>query len=238
MIKFFVGDRGSGKTLQMVKDSQWFFEKGYSVFSNFPVWGYSPVASPLLNKKKIIRKDATMCNFMYFEDLEQKILGSLENETPTLFLLDEAPVLFHSREWQKFNLDLIYAINQSRKCNIHIFMSAQNYFAVDKQLRNTADYVYMCDKIRILNLYRVSILKPDYFKDEEKSEFMKKFIVKTKLYFTFQIKKYFKYYYTGQVILHKRFFDKYPKLFPDPKSITIKDVLNSSLRHKDIPIPL
>jgi len=238
MIKLFVGQKGSGKTLQMVKDSQWFFKRGYKVYSNFPVWGYSPNGERVL---KVFKKRVpTLGNFMYSEDLETTLKSTFEAKTPTLFMLDEAPVMFHSREWHNFDLDLIYALNQSRKSNVHMFMSAQMYHSLDKQLRETAEYVYLCEKklFKPIRLFTVMVVRPDYFKEEQDSKFLKQFIVKRKLYFENSLKQYYQFYDTEQVILPARFQAKYPQLFPDPSKVSIQDIVTHATEHRDIDIPI
>lgn len=241
MIKLFVGEKGSGKTLQMVKDAQWFFKRGYEVYSNFPVWGYSPEMS--IRKRKPFERTKylpRMGKYMYSEELEQNLKLSFERKQPTLFLLDEVPVMFHSREWKNFDLDLIHALNQSRKSNVHLYMSAQKFHAVDKQLRETAQYVYLCNKHfpKVFPISTVMVLKPDYFIEETKSVFQKKYIIKRKIYIGNSLKKYYKFYDTGQVILPQRFFEKFPEIFPDPHVISVDDIVQNSGKYTDTFIPI
>lgn len=246
MIKLFVGRKGSGKTLQMVRSAQWFFRRGYKVYSNFPCWGYSPKSVPknwferVLNGLFPGRLIPVLSEFIYTEQLEDKLKATFEQKLPTLFLLDEAPVMYHSREWKNFDLDLIYAVNQSRKSNVHMFMSAQTYNGVDKQLRETADYVYICEK-RLFKPIRVFVslaVTQEFFKEELKSIFLKKYIKKRKIMFEGSAKRFYKYYDTGQVILPRRFFEKFPTLFPDPSLVSIGMIRTGSLGHKDIEPPL
>lgn len=244
MIKLYVGRKGSGKTLQMVKSSQWFFKRGYKVFSNFPVWGLSPVIAKnkwqrVLNVvfKKYV---PTLATYIYTEELEERLKATFEEKKPTLFLIDEAPVMYHSREWKSFDLDLIYAVNQSRKSNVHVFLSAQTYNGVDKQLRETADFVFMCEKrlFRPIRLFTNMVVTQEFFKEDLKSIFLKKYIKKRILLPEFTAKKYYRYYDTGQVILPRRFFEKFPSLFPNPSDVTIEQIKSGSLGHKDIEPPL
>jgi Cdc6-like AAA superfamily ATPase len=243
MIKLFVGRKGMGKTLQMVKDAQWFFNRGYKVYSNFPCWGFSPektIYKKSLIKRLFNKKIPTLANYIYSEELEATLKSTFEQKQPTLFMLDEAPVMFHSREWKNFDLDLIYALNQSRKSNVHLMMSAQQYGALDKQLRETADFIYLCEK-KLPSPFRIfttMIVVPDYFKEEQKSVFLKNYIISRRFSFERSIKKYYKFYSTEQVILPQRFFTKYPQLFPDPTKVTIKDIELQALSHKDIQPPL
>lgn len=244
MIKLYVGRKGSGKTLQMVKSAQWFFNRGYKVFSNFPVWGLVPVVPKNFRERVLYalfpKFKPTLATYIHTEELEERLKATFEEKQPTLFLIDEAPVMYHSREWKSFDLDLIYAVNQSRKSNVHLFLSAQTYNGVDKQLRETADFVFMCEKrfIKPLRIFTNMAVTQEFFKEDLKSIFLKKYIKKRMILFGFQAKKYYKYYDTGQVILPRRFFDKFPNLFPDPSSVTIEQIVNGSLGHKDIEPPL
>lgn len=237
MIKLFVGEKGSGKTLQMVKDAQWFFRKGYEVHANFPVWGYHKKRG----LKNIFKKpEEVKADFMYAENLEKKLKNTFAKKKPTLFMLDEAPVMFHSREWKKFDLDLIYALNQSRKSNVHLFLSAQRFHALDKQLRETANYVYLCEKklFKPIRLFLTLVVKPDYFTEDQDSILLKHYIKKRKIGFETSMKNYFKFYDTEQVVLPERFQEKYPELFPDPALVTISDIREKASMHKDIQIPI
>jgi|GEM_PF-2581273 len=233
MIKLFVGKKGSGKTLQMIKDAQYFFNNGYKVYSNVACWGYK-------NNGFLRKKTRVKAEFIYFDELQKIIKNTLENKNPTLFMLDEVPVMFHSRNWKTFDLDLIYALNQSRKTDVHLFMSAQIFTAVDKQLRLTADYIYMCEKrlFKPIELFTVMVVDPTYFNDEVKNIFLKNYIKKRKYFFNNNLKKYHHYYDTGQVVLPKRFQEKFPNLFPDPKKLGIPEIIMSSMEHKDRNIPL
>ena len=239
MVKLFVGEKGSGKTLQMVKDAQWFFKKGYNVISNFPIWGFSPSGERVLFG---FRKsyEPRLSQFMHNEDLESTIKSTFESKVPTLFMLDEAPVMFHAREWKNFDLDLIYAINQSRKSNVHLFMSAQKFHALDKQLRESAEYVYQCERklFKPFRLFTTMVVRTDYFSENTKSMFIKKYIVKRKIFFEASLKKYRRFYDTGQVILPRRFYDKFPNLFPDPNTVSITSIVDSSKNFIEILPPI
>jgi hypothetical protein len=244
MIKLYVGEKGSGKTLHMVKDAQWFFKQGYDIVANFPVWGYSPKMS--LKRGSIIRKlfsnplEPTICRYMYPEHLEQAITESYINKRPTLFLLDEAPVIYNSRNWKNFDLDLVFALNQSRKTKVHFFMTAQRFKAVDKQLRDASQYVYKCEKMlfKPIRIFSALCVKPEYFDEEQDSALLKYYIIKRKYFHESQLAKYFQFYATDQVIGQERIIKKYPNLFPDPKLITIDEILVSSKLHKEEFIPV
>ena len=237
MIKLFVGQKGSGKTLQMVKDSQWFFDRGYEVYSNFPAWGWTKEKGikNIFKKKKKVQS-----NFMYAEELEDTLKSTFQKKKPTLFMLDEAPVLFHSRNWQKFDLDLIYALNQSRKSNVHMFISAQKYNALDKQLRETANWVYVCEKKNwgFMKWFITLVVNPDYFYDEGKSIHLKNYIKKRKISTNWGLQSYYKHYDTEQVVLPKRLMKKFPELFPDPATVTIPQIIERASQHEDLNIPI
>lgn len=229
MIKYFVGQKGSGKTLQMTKDAQYFFNKGYEIYSNYPLWGYKNIS--LFKRQKVIGR------FMYSDEFEDKLKTTFDGKKPTLFLLDEAPVLYNSRNWKNFDLDLIYALNQSRKTKVHMFMSAQKYDALDKQMRESANYVYLCER-KLKFIYTVMVVRPEYFKQDEKDIFLKRYIHRRKLYFKTNLRQYFKFYDTTHIVLPEKFYIKFPELFPNPKYFNITNIIENAKRYTEEYVPI
>jgi hypothetical protein len=241
MIKLYVGQRGSGKTAQCVNDAQWFFKRGYDIYSNVPCWGYSPRPKGERLIKRIFSPYVkTLSYFIYAEDLTEKLKQTYENKRNALFILDESPVFFNSRSWKNTDMDIISALNMSRKTKVHLFITAQRYHLLDKQIRETADYIYMCEKqlIKPFRFFTCMVVLQEYFMESTKSIFLKKYIKKRKFVWEGSFKKIFKHYDTGQVILPRRFYEKFPDLFPDPEEVTIDVITTLAGVHDDTEPPL
>lgn len=126
------GDYGAGKSLNMVKHAKGlinYYSRWYkvTVISNMTIRGvdYLP--------------------FMYFEDLEYEP----EEGEVVIYLIDEGGSIFYSRNYSKSRLnedDLVLALNQVRKDNKCILISAQRHKQLDAALRRVCNYWYEVNK--------------------------------------------------------------------------------------------
>ena len=191
MIKGYVGTYGSGKTLWLTKDSQWFFSRGYKVFSNTPIWGYY--------KKKKVQSE-----FIFNDDIPSFLTSLSWGSQPILLIVDEASDVFNSYDYKSIPKEIYNALKQSRKFGVHLFYTSQRHTDVVTRLRDNASIIYNCDTMfrfaKALKLYRAIGVHPNYFNDNAKSKEIKQYIKKRRFSFHFVIKKFFSFYMTQFVV--------------------------------------
>jgi len=137
MICGYFGLPGAGKSYLLAMDAIKLMNKGYNVYSNFPVLG------------------------AYKMSYEQ-LLEVPRFERPAVLLLDEVQRYANAREWASLPDTLYFVFSQGRKLGLDLFYSAQDSSRVDKTLREVTNYFYDIAAIRFFtrffyNLHRVSI---------------------------------------------------------------------------------
>lgn len=114
----FVNPMGSGKTLSLVREAIKYHNAGYKVYSNF-------------------------C--LSFQDGQlntwEDILNVPQN---SVLCLDELSDLFNSREWKSMPKSIFTYIINSRKRNIRILATAQEFDEIDKSIRTKCTLVCEC----------------------------------------------------------------------------------------------
>jgi hypothetical protein len=128
MLVAFVGKMGSGKTLSMSYFGNIMQQDGYTIASNYGL---------RYPHRKITKKE--------IEDYGKK--NTKTQIIDTCFLLDEAQTILDCREFHKHRL-ITYWILQTRKRRCHIFYTTQQFFSVEKRLRENTDFVIECEPIR------------------------------------------------------------------------------------------
>jgi hypothetical protein len=104
------GDIGGGKTLYAVKEAVRYMQKGWYVFTNFPLRYATIISYP------------AFVNYNFPKN--------------SLIVIDEANIWFNSREWKKLTLNAMLKFTQSRKLGYDIIYTTQRPEAVDVQLRD------------------------------------------------------------------------------------------------------
>lgn len=117
------GNKGSGKTLYMVKRLWEYQQQGYQVYSNIKLgFKYTPISV-----KGLL---TTM-----FMDIKNCVIG-----------LDEMQIYADCRmSMSQINKTMTYLILQSRKRHVHIFYTTQQLHNVDKRLRRNTEHIFHCD---------------------------------------------------------------------------------------------
>lgn len=172
MIIAYLGTRGRGKTLSLVREAYEHYNKGYNIYSNIK-----------LNDKKF--KQWTM--------IDGKMLLAWVNGDKqfkkAFFILDEVHVYLDSRMgMSKRSIIISYFILQTRKRNVRLGYTTQFFNQVDKRLRNPTEVFVDCHnfkgedgKIRNRNL--VTFLESGRM-----------------VYQIFEAEKYFEYYDTDEIV--------------------------------------
>lgn len=227
MIKGYVGEIGSGKTLFLVRDSLWFFAHGYKVFSNMPMWGW-------YKGKKVCSE------FLYPDAFMEKIRTVIVQKQPTLFVIDEATLVLSSYDWKKTDKDLLMFISQSRKFNIHIFYTSQRYKDVIVPLRENVTAIVDCKKWLFKPMYWFMglIVDKNYFLDDAKSTDKKQYIKGRKWGLPFTMQRFYQHYISHFVVMTKDLVKEFGSVIQNPESITPDDIIRESKNHIDIQPPL
>lgn len=234
MIKGYVGTYGSGKTLQMVKDAQWFFNQGYRVIANFPLWGYKKRG--LFKKPKRIQAE-----YLYSEDALDFLQNYKPGKNNTLLLIDEASNIFDSYKFKSIPTELFDILKQQRKIKLDLFYTSQRHTDIATRVRDNSEAIYICEKWfknTPFTLFSAMAVKPFYFNDNAKSTEIKKYVIKRRVSFSRSLSKYFKFYNTDFVVTSRKSFSKFKSIIGDPEKLTIDDIIEFSKTHKDVSPPI
>ena len=228
MIKGYVGEIGSGKTLMMVKDSQWFFKKDYKVYSNMPMWG--------LNSKK----ERVMSEYLYPDQFMNEVKTAFRQEEPTLFVIDEATLVLSAYDWKRTDKELLMFISQSRKFNIHIFYTSQRYKDVIVPLRENVTAIVECKKWfkKPFYFFMGLIVDKNYFLDKAKSTEKRKYIKGRKWGWPFKMKKWYKHYISHFIVLTENLAEEFKDTIITPDKLSVDYIIEESKAHIDIRPPL
>lgn len=146
MITLYTGSVGSGKSFHAVDlGLQWIAKK--HVIANFPI----NEKKRRFATKKTRRKDRQEFERWHYDDeitipklmalsIEQGWIGK---ESQCLLLIDEAGVIFNSRDWQiqgNERMKWIKFMSQSRKLGYDIVLVCQFDRMIDKQIRSLVEY--------------------------------------------------------------------------------------------------
>ena len=138
MIWLYTGTPGSGKSFHATKD---IYIKTKKKKMNKVIANYN-----------LDLKDKQKKNFIYLDNSEitvnYLIAYALKNneagkENQTLLVLDEAGVLFNSRDWNTkaaSRMEWIKFFSQHRKFGYNIILIAQDDRMIDRQIRNLVEY--------------------------------------------------------------------------------------------------
>lgn len=120
MIIMYKGRRGAGKTLTMVKDALNFYDKGWTIYSNFDI----AIPYKKLNNDDILD------------------LPNNDKIRDCVILIDEIQTIIDSRRSMKSeNLNFSYFVQQIRKRNIILLCTTQFTRTTDLRLREHTDIV-------------------------------------------------------------------------------------------------
>lgn len=228
MIKGYVGEIGSGKTLFLVRDAQWFFANNYKVFSNMPMWGY--------NRKR----EKVTSEFLFPDAFMEKVRSAFVQKEPTLFVIDEATLVLSAYNWKKTDNDLLMFISQSRKFNIHIFYTSQRYKDVIVPLRENVSAVVVCKKHFFKPFYQFMglVVDKNYFLDRAVSQMQNSYILGRKWGLFGSMTKWYNHYITHFIVMTQALAEDFKEIIGDPTNITVEDIVRESKKHIDVQPPL
>lgn len=147
MIRGYVGQFGSGKTLNMIWDACNAMYHGRRVVSNTPI---ELLYRPIIGKSKFIKAQFIQDGDDYLEHLVY--------DSHCIFLVDEAAVYFPNQFWNKFPPALIVKFSQQRKFHTDFWYTVQRHGHTVKRMRDLAHEIRECHKHTIIpwiNLWKL-----------------------------------------------------------------------------------
>lgn len=161
MIYFYSGTPGSGKSLHMAKNIYNHIKKGGNVIANFEI-NEKAIKVP---KKKKRGSFLYMSNDVFFNGTHIFYNDEYINVLPTdilynyalnfhkrnnknqiiehqtMLIIDEAQILFNSRDWQSKNRrEWVTFFTQHRKYGYDVYIVSQNERLLDRQIRGCFEY--------------------------------------------------------------------------------------------------
>lgn len=160
MIYFYSGTPGSGKSLHVARDIYYRLNRN----KKYP----NVIANFMINEKMIKNKKA---NFIYKDNSDLTVSFLLDyalqnhtagKENQTLVVVDEASVIWNSREWQKADthhnrMDWLKFFVQHRKLGYNFIIISQTDRQIDRQIRSLFEYEI---KHRKVNNFKIGKLLP------------------------------------------------------------------------------
>lgn len=227
MIKGYVGIYGSGKTLWLTKDAQWFFKNDLPVISNTPMWGYNSKG------KKVTAK------YIWNDQIHSFLANAIFQEKPTLLVIDEANNVFDSYNYKKIPTEVWDMLKQSRKVKLHIYYTSQRHQDIATRVRENSSVIYLCDKVLFNWFYRSIGVSPFYFQDQAKSTEVKQYIMKRRVMPYAFMAYYFRHYMTQFVVTSKQNYIKFAeKLGGDPETISPEQIEALSKQVQEVEPPI
>lgn len=208
MIRGYLGEFGSGKTLSAVWDLMQYMYRGRKVVSNTPIELHY---DPFLKKKKYIK-----AIFIQEGDKFQYYLEHYEN---CIFFIDEASVYLPSTYWNKLPPGLIVKFAQQRKYRTDFFYTTQIYGHSVKRLRDLTHIIYLCRRRTLfprihlpwkkngrwatagpLQIFINKKFNPAYMHGEQSQKKYERYYYGTRTLYPSQVKRVFRAYNTNYVV--------------------------------------
>lgn len=146
MVYLYTGTPGSGKSLHMARDIVNFCDYGKEkyVIVNFPVrldYIKHPERLLMVEQEDLTPQAIVRAAFQFWG-------GRTPQEGRIKVFIDEAQLIFNSREWNKEGRkDWITLFTQHRKLGMDIYLVAQFDEMIDKQIRSLVEYHVIHRKI-------------------------------------------------------------------------------------------
>jgi hypothetical protein len=147
----YIGKKGAGKTLQMVKDVMEEMKQGKRVISNTPI---------RFKYRGVWLQSITIENPDLF-------LKAIVNERRAIIAIDEAPTFLPNSLWHKIDVSLIRALSQARHIALDLYYTSQGWGHTVKRLRDLTDWVIECRKASFF-IPRFKIIEKFDFIDKRK----------------------------------------------------------------------
>lgn len=151
MIELYSGTPGSGKSLHVAtKIRQWLHRWKSPVITNFNFRAAACKPRGYGSLLVINNRQLTPDFLEFFSEEYKRVRGwNTIPEEHILLVIDEAQILFNSREWNKPNRNAwISFFTQHRKLGYRVIMIAQFDRMLDRQIRSVIEYEHIHRKVK------------------------------------------------------------------------------------------
>jgi len=169
MISLYTGSVGSGKSYHAIELGLDWLRVGKHVIANFPI----KAPKRFLFKRSAVRWQKKLERWHYKDEISVEYLMALSlemgwfgKESQCLVVIDEAGIMFNSRDWQheaKSRMKWIKFLSQSRKFGYDFIFVCQMDRMIDRQIRGLVEYEVRHLKannsffLKWLSVFRVSM---------------------------------------------------------------------------------
>lgn len=139
MITLYTGSVGSGKSFHGVEIGWEWVGRGKSVIANFPLI-FKATKREQLKAKRWTFQDEITVEWLMAKSIENGWYGK---ESQCIVIIDEAGIIFNSRDWQTKGgerMKWIKFLSQSRKFGYDFIFICQADRMIDKQIRGLVEY--------------------------------------------------------------------------------------------------
>ncbi len=154
MIKLFTGTPGSGKSLHAAKMIYYTLRSGRPVIANFDI-NTKSIKHRKNRELKFIKKENYEITPQFLVNFALGFWkGKRVKEEEILLVIDEAQVMFDSRQWQKADRhEWVKFFAQHRKFGYHIVLICQFDGMIDKQMRAMIEYKVIHRRVSNFGLF-------------------------------------------------------------------------------------
>jgi zona occludens toxin len=146
MLSLYTGSVGSGKSYHAIELGLDWLRVGKNVIANFPI----KPPKKYLFKKSQLKWEEKLTRWEYKEEISVEVLMALSlangwfgKESQCLVIIDEAGIMFNSRDWQheaQSRMKWIKFLSQSRKFGYDFIFVCQMDRMIDRQIRGLVEY--------------------------------------------------------------------------------------------------
>lgn len=150
----YTGLFGQGKTKECVR----FITKQYDKYNDKPVYDFA--TGKWVQQKIVVYSNVDLLiPYVKLTSLQQLVdCQSSEFGTVNLFLIDEASVVFNSREFKNnFSTPALNTILTSRHHKIGVYLTSQRFGHMDALLRQVTSTVYECAYFKPLRIQQIKV---------------------------------------------------------------------------------
>lgn len=196
MIRAYIGLMGQGKTLSMVRHAVKELEKGRTIVTNTPFFLPQYKKNGLFglfgDKKLVNTLKPEYCDTM-------SMLDRMRKDRNTLFLIDEASIVFSNYGRQLLDGDWIFRFAQVRKEGLELWYTTQRFNHVSSRLRELTFEIIESKKL-LEGFFANFHYHPDMFQRNIPQQMRERYTLDREFIFPWESKKLYELYDTDHMI--------------------------------------
>lgn len=149
MIELYSGTPGSGKSLHLAERLYWRLKAGKYTVCNFDVYvNYKKIKAKRFYDAFLCVDNETLTPQLLMEHSGSLFKGKRPKEGSILLVIDEAQLLFNSRDWGRRDRNAwLMFFSQHRKFGYDVILVAQFDRMLDRQIRSLIEYELIHRKV-------------------------------------------------------------------------------------------